>query len=98
MMKIMLACVDNEINGFGYPLAHLTVPGDQADDGLYIPIIKECEAVLSRCGLNKGKLYLGDSKMGSKENRHYIWDNGNHYLSPLSKIQLPEKERVMMIK
>ncbi len=97
MLKIMLACMDNEINGFGYPLTHLTVPGSQADDGLYIPIIKECELVLA---VNKNigrKLYVGDSKMGSKENRDFIWLSESDYLVPLSKIQLPEEERVKMI-
>lgn len=97
MLKIMLACMDNEINGFGYPLTHLTVPGSQADDGLYIPIIKECELVLAATKNIGKKLYVGDSKMGSKENRDFIWLNKSDYLVPLSKVQLPDKERVKMI-
>jgi len=97
MLKVMLACMDNEINGFGYPLAHLTVSGEQADDGLYIPVIAECERVLAACKSMNRKLYIGDTKMGSIENRHYIWDSKNDYLMPLTKIQLPVKERIIKI-
>lgn len=98
MLKIMLACIDNSINGFGYPLAHLTVSGSNADDGLYIPIIVECEQTLSVSNNCYRKLYVGDGKMGSKENRYYIYkETKNDYLVPLSKIQFPQKERVAQI-
>lgn len=98
MLKVMLACVDNEINGFGYPLAHLTVPGNKADDLLYIPIIKRCEEALSGKDLNSRKLYVGDSKMGSQGNRYYIiMCTKNDYLMPLSKVQLSDKERLKAI-
>jgi len=93
MLKIMLACVDNEVNSFGYPLAHLTVSGEKADDGLYIPLIKECEQTFSLTGNEDKKLYVGDGKMGSKENRAYIVESGNDYLVPLSKIQFPAEQR-----
>ena len=98
MLKVMLAVMDNEVNGFGYPLAHLTVSGEQADDGLYIPIIKECESVWAACKRTSSKLYIGDSKMGSMENRHYIKESKNDYLMPLPKKQLCDKERIRQIK
>ena len=97
MIKVMLATMDNEINGYGYPLAHLTVSGEQADDGLYIPIIEECEGVWKFCKRKTRKLYVGDSKMGSKESRHYIWKSKNDYMMPLSKKQLSDKERVTKV-
>ena len=97
MIKVMLAVMDNEVNGFGYPLAHLTVSGEQADDGLYIPIIKECETVWAACKRIGRKLYIGDSKMGSIENRYYIWKSKNDYLMPLSKKQLSDKERIRRV-
>jgi len=97
MIKIMLASIDNEINGFGYPIAHLTVSGEQADDGLYLPIIKECEKVLAATSRIKKKLYVGDTKMGSKGNRYYIWWTKNDYLVPLSKKQLSGNERIKRI-
>ena len=98
MVKVMLAVMDNEVNGFGYPLAHLTVSGEQADDGLYIPIIKECELVWEACKRKSRKLYIGDSKMGSIENRHHIWESKNDYMMPLSKRQLSDKERISRVK
>lgn len=97
MLKVMLACVDNALNGFGYPLAHLTVGGATADDVLYRPIIKECEKTFAANNQFYRKLYTGDSKMGSIANRHYIHQSGNDYLCPLSKRQLTEKERVTEI-
>jgi len=96
MLKIMLACVDNELNGFGYPLAHVTVSGEKADDSLYIPVIEECEKTFSQTPMRK--LYVGDSKMGSKENRSYIVTSQNDYLVPLSKLQLSQTERIEAIK
>jgi len=93
MVKVMLACVDNEINGFGCPLAHLTVSGEQADDRLYSPLIKQCEAIFEEANYVGGKLYVGDSKMGSMENRHYIVSTGNDYLLPLTKVQLSAQQR-----
>jgi transposase len=41
------------------PLATLVVPGNRADDGLYVPAISQSREVLGR----RGVLYIGDSKM-----------------------------------
>ena len=97
MLKVMLASVDNSINGFGYPLAHLTVSGNQADDVLYISMVKRCEETFSACALVSRKLYVGDSKMGSQANRYYIFSTKNDYLMPLSRVQLSDKERIKAI-
>lgn len=97
MLKVMLGCLDNEINGFGYPLAHLTVSGEKADDVLYIDIVAQCEASLPAFQAKLRKLYVGDSKMGSKANRYYILSTNNDYLMPLSKVQLSDKMRAEAI-
>lgn len=97
MLKIMLACVDNAVNGFGYPLAHLTVGGATADDVLYRPIIEECEKTFAGKHEFHRKLYVGDSKISSLVNRCYIHQSGNDYLGPLSKKQLTEEERITAI-
>jgi len=97
MLKIMLACVDNSINGFGYPLAHLTVGGATADDVLYRPIIEECEQTLAANYPPCRKLYVGDSKISSLANRYYIHQSNNDYLGPLSKRQLTQEERITEI-
>ncbi|MEM9847792.1 MAG: IS1634 family transposase [Bacteroidota bacterium] len=97
MLKIMLACVDNSLNGFGYPLAHLTVGGATADDVLYRPIVEECEQIFALNHAQCRKLYVGDSKISSIANRYYIHQSNNDYLGPLSKRQLSEKERMEQI-
>jgi len=96
-LKVKLASMDNALNGFGYPLAHLVVSGEQSDDQLYIPILAQCEATFAHAGHSGRKLYVGDSKMGSKEIRDYIVQSGNDYLLPLSKKQLSQAQRVQQI-
>ncbi|GEM_PF-2372207 len=96
-LKVKLACVDNALNGFGYPLAHLVVSGEQADDGLYIPLIAQCEQTFAHAAHQGRKLYVGDGKMGSGAIRDYIVEGGNDYLMPLPKKQLSETERAKAI-
>jgi transposase len=78
-MKTMLAAVDP----YAIPLASLTVAGNEADDGLYLPVIAELDKTLPL----KHQLFVGDSKMGSSENRAGIAALGHYYLTPLSKKQ-----------
>ncbi len=61
------------------PLATEVVSGEQADDGLYVPIIKLVDESLNKTGL----LYVGDCKMSAFDTRAYIVSQENHYLSPL---------------
>lgn len=65
----------------GMPLATLVVPGNQADDGLYVPAIEQSRQVLQRRGL----LYIGDSKMESLTIRAALAAGNDYYLTPLSK-------------
>jgi len=78
-MKTMLATVDP----FAVPLCSLTVAGNEADDGLYLPVIQELDQTLSI----KHQLLVGDSKMGSIDNRAGIHALSHYYLTPLSKVQ-----------
>ncbi len=78
-MKTMLATVDP----FAVPLCSLTIAGNQADDGLYLPVIEELDETLSI----KHQLFVGDSKMGSIDNRAGIHHLNHYYLTPLSKVQ-----------
>lgn len=96
--KVQLCTLDNELNHFAYPLSHITVSGEQADDVLYLPLIKQVRGqLLLQKGYEKGNLYVGDGKMGSKEIRYTISKNGDYYLVPLSKIQLSEAKRLEYI-
>ena len=76
-LKIMLATLDP----LGAPVVTQVVPGNTADDGLYIPAIDEARAVLKQRGL----LYVGDSKMEALETRAHIVAGGDYYLTALSK-------------
>ena len=55
------------------------VSGEQADDSLYLPVIKRIDESLNQSGL----LYVGDCKMSAFETRLHIVSQNNHYLSPL---------------
>lgn len=74
--KIMMS----ELQGIGVPVATLIVPGNQADDGLYLPVFEQ-----SRLVLGDGLLYIGDSKMEAVQTRAQMAASHNFYLVPLSQ-------------
>lgn len=80
-VKVMLSTLDP----LGLPLATTVLPGQRADDPLYIPAITRVREGLGRRGL----LYIGDCKMGALLTRAFIQAGGDFYLCPLSEIQLP---------
>jgi transposase len=80
-VKIMVSALDP----LGMPVATDIVPGQRADDPLYIPAIARVRQGLGRRGL----LYVGDCKMGALETRAYIHAGGDYYLCPLSERHLP---------
>jgi transposase len=97
--KVKLCTLDNELTHFAYPVTHLTVSGNTSDDELYMPIIKQSKAVLKGIsGYEKENLYVGDSKFGSIGNRGYVVQGEDYYLTPLSLVQLSQKDRGDLIK
>lgn len=74
--KVMMSGLDP----LHMPLATLVVPGNEADDGLYLPIIEQSRQVLGQ----KGVLYIGDSKMEALATRAGIVSAGDYYYMPLS--------------
>ncbi len=80
-VKIMVSALDP----LGMPVATDIVPGQRADDPLYIPAIARVREGLGRRGL----LYVGDCKMGALETRASIHAGGDYYLCPLSERHLP---------
>jgi len=80
-VKVMLATLDP----LGMPLAADVLPGQRTDDPLYLPTIARVRASLDQTGL----LYVGDCKLGTVGNRAALHALGDHYLCPLSAIQLP---------
>jgi len=75
--KVMLGALDP----MGMPIGSLVVSGNEADDGLYIPSIRRIRQVVGQ----GEKLYIGDSKMSSLQNRAFIEAGGDHYLVPLAR-------------
>lgn len=63
----------------GHVLAGDVVPGQAADDPLYLPLIARVRAMLRRMGL----LYVGDSKMAALATRASIAAHKDYYLVPL---------------
>ena len=78
-VKVMLSALDP----MGMPVATQVVPGQRADDGLYIPAIEQVSASLDEHGL----LYVGDSKTGALATRAYLQNSQDYYLCPLSMTQ-----------
>lgn len=78
-LKTMVATLDP----FAMPLYSLTVPGNTADDVLYLPVLEELMDNLT----TDHQLFVGDSKMGSLNIRTQIHKNKHRYLVPLSKKQ-----------
>jgi transposase len=80
-VKVMLSVLDP----LGLPVATDVVPGQRADDPLYIPAITRVRESVGR----RGVLYVGDCKIGALETRAYIQAGGDGYLCPLAETQLP---------
>lgn len=74
-VKIMLASLDP----LGLPLATQVVDGNEADDPLYEPAIKQVRSILNQ----EGVLYVGDCKMGASSIRASIQKANDYYLMPL---------------
>jgi transposase len=80
-VKVMLSALDP----LGLPVATDVVPGQRADDPLYVPAITRVRESLGQRGL----LYIGDCKMGAVETRAFLQAGGDYYLCPLSECQVP---------
>lgn len=80
-LKVMLSALDP----LGLPVATQVVAGNRSDDPLYIPAIRQIQHSLGRTAL----LYVGDSKMLARDTRAFVQAQGDFYLGPLSKTQLP---------
>lgn len=77
--KLMLASLDP----LGLTLAVDVVPGDRADDPLYLPCYRRVKQVLSENGV----LVVGDSKMSAIQTRVVIVDGDDFYLTPLAYLK-----------
>ena len=77
-IKLMMGA----LHPLGLPIATEVLSGEQADDGLYIPIVDRITTILVKSGV----LFVGDSKMSAWATRVHIHALGHHYLTPLALI------------
>ena len=70
------------------PIATEILPGNKADDPLYIPAINQVRSTIQQSGL----LYIGDCKMASIAIRTHIALGQDFYLCPLSAKQITQEE------
>jgi transposase len=89
-IKIAAAILDP----LGLPLATAIVPGNTADDPLYIPTI---QAVQRSLGVG-GRTYVGDCKMAALATRAFVAAGGDFYLCPLAETQLSRAERRVLLR
>jgi transposase len=89
-LKIAAAILDP----LGMPLATAVVPGDAADDPLYIPAIRSVQQAL---GVG-GRTYVGDCKMAALATRAFVAAGGDFYLCPLADTQLSRAERRALLR
>ena len=83
-MKAMIATLDP----LALPLCSVVVPGNTADDVLYIPAIEQMTDYLP----TSGQLLVGDSKMDARATREHIHNKAHYYLMPLSLKQCPVEQ------
>jgi len=74
-LKLMAAAAEPS----GHLIASDVVPGQRADDPLYVPLIERVRAIVGRTGL----LYAGDSKMAALETRAHLVVHQDYYMVPL---------------
>ena len=88
-IKVAVAALDP----LGMPVVTLVVPGNRADDPLYVPIIAKVQTSFGQ----GGKTFVGDVKLASLANRAYLVATGEFYLCPLGEKQLPKKELLELL-
>lgn len=89
-LKVAAAVLDP----LGMPVATLVVPGNSADDPLYVPLAQQVQQAFGK----GGKTYIGDCKMAALSTRAYLVSTGDYYLCPLSEKQFSREQRLELIR
>jgi hypothetical protein len=69
------------LDSLGLPVATAVLPGDRADDPLYVPLVQRARSTVAQRGL----LYVGDCKMGALRTRATIHHRARLLLVPLGR-------------
>jgi transposase len=84
-IKVALATLDP----LGMPVTTLVVPGNCADDPLYVPEIKKVQQAFG----TGGKTFVGDCKAAALGTRAYLASTKDYYLCPLSETHVSAAQR-----
>jgi transposase len=84
-IKIAMAALDP----LGMPVTTFVVPGNCADDPLYVPEMKKVQQSFG----TGGNTFVMDCKGAALDTRAYVVSSGDSYLTPLSESQLSAKDR-----
>ncbi|HKB39737.1 MAG TPA: hypothetical protein VKD72_25095 [Gemmataceae bacterium] len=84
-IKVAMATLDP----LGMPVTTLVVPGNCADDPLYVPEIDKVQQAFGP----GGKTCVMDCKAAALGTRAYLAQSGDYYLCPLAEAQLPAEQR-----
>jgi len=84
-IKIPMATLDP----LGLPVTTFVVPGNCADDPLYLPEIQKVQRAFGK----GGKTFVMDCKGAALQTRAYLAHSGDWYLCPLSETQLSAATR-----
>jgi transposase len=84
-LKVAIAALDP----LGMPVSTLVVPGNSADDPLYVPQIKQVQQSFGP----GGKTYVGDCKAAALGTRAYLASTQDYYLCPLAEKQFSREQR-----
>ena len=84
-IKVALATLDP----LGMPMTTLVVPGNCADDPLYVPEIQKVQRAFGQ----GGKTFVGDCKMAALGTRAYVASTQDYYLCPLPETQVSAEQR-----
>ena len=71
------------LDPLGLAVAVDVVPGNRADDPLYVPVYRRIKEIIPESGL----LVVGDSKMSALATRAAIVKGNDHYLTPLAYLK-----------
>jgi transposase len=83
-VKIAMAALDP----LGLPITTLVVPGNSADDPLYVPEVKKVQHTFGK----GGKTFVCDCKAAALGTRAYLASTRDYYLCPLAEKQLSKDE------
>jgi transposase len=83
-VKIAMAALDP----LGLPMTTLVVPGNSADDPLYVPEVKKVQQTFGK----GGKTFVCDCKAAALGTRAYLASTQDYYLCPLTEKQLSKAE------